>query len=110
MALTAISFVLGNILVVAFLQKKVAKRGIMFIGFALHLLGVYLMGLKPEKATSFELSALIVSGIPFYGLSIALISIPAMPEIILGVKQSEYSGSYKINILYNHLSGYFIIC
>ena len=68
------------------------------------------MGLKPVNATSFELTALIVSGIPFYGLSIAFISIPAMPEIIEGVSKSEYSGTYNMNILYNNLSGYFIIC
>lgn len=101
-SVSSISYAIG-IPTVSFLTTRLNKRSILFLGLLFGEVGWVVTGIPSAYYT---INVLV--GIAVFGISLACICIPVMPEILEGIE--EKLSDYDEEILYNNLSGYFMVC
>ena len=107
-AMVSITYAL-TIPFVQIFTKFLQRRGILFIGISLTMLGTLLTGVTSETDTH-RTSAFVLVGTAIFGIGLALTTIPVMPEIYEGIEQSKNYGKHiDKRALENNLSGYFVV-
>ena len=90
--------------------ESFSRRGVIFIGLALLVIGTLITGL--DKIYSFENpGAFTLAGLAIFGFGFAMISIPVMPEILDAIEDcDDIEEDYDEQQLYNNCAGYFVVC
>lgn len=95
---------------VQILTKVTQKRGILFVGIILTIIGTLFTGLE-SKLDIHRTSAFVLVGTSIFGIGFAMVTIPVMPEILEAIElNNDLSENMDEQTLYNNLSGYFVVC
>jgi MFS family permease len=108
-SMVALTYAL-TIPLVQVMTKSMNKRGILFIGIVLTIVGTLFTGLE-SKLDFHHTSAFVLVGTAIFGIGFAMVTIPVMPEILEAVEdRKDMSTNMDEQALYNNLSGYFVVC
>ena len=88
-------------------KVRVTKRGIMVLGLFLQAIGMFITGIEQVKSFH-NPGAFALLGMIIYGFGLGMVTIPVMPEILEGI-EVEYDNDFNDQLLYNHVSGFFIM-
>ena len=87
MASVSITYMLSMPLVFK-MTKVISKRGVLFIGLFLQMLGVIVSG--TEKLHDFENPGVFtLIGLAIFGIGMGMVTIPVMPEILDAIEEDD---------------------
>lgn len=108
--ITASIFYVLSMPFVSALNKKISKKGILFIGLSIQSTGVLISGID-QVENWYNPGVFSLFGISLIGLGAGTTMIPIMPEILEGIEDNErFQFGYNEMTLHNNLSGYFVCC
>lgn len=108
LSLGAVSYGLG-IPLVAFFNKRIEKRGIIVLGTLIYGIGINTTGSEIYFGSKNDIDGLVIVGVILLGVGLCNIVIPVIPETLEGIEKSTKFGKYDKEILYNNISGYYIV-
>ena len=108
-SLAAFSYALGMPIVVM-MTSKIQRRGVIFIGMFVMIVGFSLVGSGKFFKTQ-SVAALVISGMCIFGLGFSMIMGPVIPELLQALEQSEFYKARNIDTkaLCNNIAGYAIL-
>ena len=108
--ITASTFYIISMFVVATLTKCMSKKGVLLIGLFIQMIGCLISGM--DRIHEFYYPSLFtILGISIMGMGMGMSLIPVMPEIIEGIESHpKFAFAYDEITLQNNLAGYFICC